>query len=162
MPSSLAKNILLGLAVGDALGVPAEFKSRETLKKNPVTEMTGYGTHNQPPGTWSDDSSLAFCLAESLCEGYNLKDIADRFIKWHDEAYWTPYGEVFDVGIATRKAIQRLKEGIDPGQAGGNTEYDNGNGSLMRIMPLLVLTDYSTTTEAYRLTEEVSSITGTE
>jgi ADP-ribosyl-[dinitrogen reductase] hydrolase len=159
MPSSLAKNILLGLAVGDALGVPAEFKSRETLKKNPVTAMTGYGTHNQSPGTWSDDSSLAFCLAESLCEGYNLKDIADRFIKWYDEAYWTHHGEVFDIGTATRKAIQRLKEGIDPRLAGGNTEYDNGNGSLMRIMPLLVLTDYSTTTEAYRLTEEVSSIT---
>ena len=160
MQSSLAKNILLGLSVGDALGVPAEFKSRETLKKNPITGMTGYGTHNQPPGTWSDDSSLAFCLAESLCEGYNLKDIADRFIKWYDKAYWTPHGEVFDIGIATRKAIQRLKEGIDPRLAGGNTEYDNGNGSLMRIMPLLVLTDYSTTTEAYRLTEEVSSITG--
>lgn len=57
----------LGVAVGDALGVPAEFNSRQYLAENPITDMVGYGTHNQPPGTWSDDSSLTFCLAESLC-----------------------------------------------------------------------------------------------
>ena len=159
MQSSLSKNILLGLAVGDALGVPVEFKSRESLKKNPVSDMTGYGTYNQPPGTWSDDSSMAFCLAESLCEGYNPKDIADRFVRWHDEAYWTPHGDVFDVGIATRRSIQRLKEGAEPRLAGGNTEYDNGNGSLMRIMPLLVLTRRSSPEQALQMTEEVSSIT---
>ena len=62
---------LFGLCVGDALGVPVEFKSRSSLKENPVTDMIGYGSHNQPPGTWSDDSSLAFCLAESLCRGFN-------------------------------------------------------------------------------------------
>ena len=159
MQTSLSKNILLGLSVGDALGVPVEFQSRESLKRNPVTDMTGYGTYNQPPGTWSDDSSMAFCLAESLCEGYNPKDIADRFVRWYDKAYWTPHGEVFDVGIATRKAIQRMKEGVEPLLAGGNTEYDNGNGSLMRIMPLLVLTQSSTPEDARRYTEEVSSIT---
>ena len=62
---------LIGLCVGDALGVPVEFQSRAQLKRSPVTGMLGYGTHNQPPGTWSDDSSLTFCLAESLCDGYN-------------------------------------------------------------------------------------------
>ena len=159
MHTSLSKNILFGLAVGDALGVPVEFKSRESLKKNPVTDMICYGTYNQPPGTWSDDSSMAFCLAESLCEGYNPKDTAERFVRWYDEAYWTPHGEVFDVGIATRKAIQRLKEGVEPRLAGGNTEYDNGNGSLMRIMPLLVLTRGSSPEQAMQMTEEVSSIT---
>jgi ADP-ribosylglycohydrolase len=58
------KSLLLGVAVGDALGVPVEFKSREFLRLNPVTDMMGYGTHHQPPGTFSDDSSLTFCLAE--------------------------------------------------------------------------------------------------
>ena len=67
--------MFLGLALGDALGVPVEFKSREALKKNPVKSMLGYGTYNQKEGTWSDDSSLTFCLAESLLNGYNLKDI---------------------------------------------------------------------------------------
>ena len=81
MKSNICKDILFGIAVGDALGVPVEFMSRSTIARNPVKGMLGYGTHNQPPGTWSDDSSLTFCLAESLCNGYNLNDIA-VFPKW--------------------------------------------------------------------------------
>jgi len=127
---------LLGLCIGDALGVPVEFTPRSVLKANPVTDMIGYGTHNQPPGTWSDDSSLALCLAESLCNGLNLQDIADKFVKWLYEGYWTPYGEVFDVGNTTRIAISRLKNGVNPLDAGPNDEFSNGNGSLMRILPL--------------------------
>ena len=88
---------LFGLAVGDAVGVPVEFKSRTYLKENPVTEMFGFGTHHQPPGTWSDDSSLAFCLAESLCKGYDLFDIARNFVKWYSAELWTPHGRVFDI-----------------------------------------------------------------
>jgi ADP-ribosyl-[dinitrogen reductase] hydrolase len=72
------KAALFGLAVGDALGVPVEFKQRDYLKASPVKGITGYGTWNQPPGTWSDDSSLAFCLAESLTKGYNLDDIGQK------------------------------------------------------------------------------------
>ena len=71
---------ILGLAVGDALGVPVEFKSRTTLKKTPINRMLGNGTHNQPAGTWSDDSSLTFCLIESLCDGLNLGDIGQLFV----------------------------------------------------------------------------------
>ena len=78
--NNLNKNILLGTAIGDALGVPVEFEHRQELEKNPVVGMREYGTHNQPKGTWSDDSSLALCLAESLCNGYNLNDIL--FAKW--------------------------------------------------------------------------------
>ena len=102
---------LLGLFVGDALGVPVEFQSREKLRKNPVKDMVGYGTYNQPPGTWSDDSSLTFCLAESLCNGFDLRDIADKFVKWMYEGYWTPWGEAFDIGVTTQIAISRLKKG---------------------------------------------------
>jgi ADP-ribosylglycohydrolase len=127
---------LFGLCVGDALGVPVEFQSRKYLHTHPVTDMIGYGTHNQPPGTWSDDSSLAFCLAESLCEGYDLADIANKFCRWTNEGYWTPHGHVFDIGIATRDAIARLDSGVPPAKAGGTGEYSNGNGSLMRILPL--------------------------
>jgi ADP-ribosylglycohydrolase len=78
-------SLLLGLAVGDALGVPVEFTSREMIAQRPITGMTGYGTHNQPPGTFSDDSSLAFCLAESLIQwDMNVMDIAEKFIQWQD------------------------------------------------------------------------------
>ena len=70
--NNLNKNILLGTAIGDALGVPVEFEHRQELEKNPVVGMREYGTHNQPKGTWSDDSSLALCLAESLCHWYYL------------------------------------------------------------------------------------------
>ncbi|MCL6478682.1 MAG: ADP-ribosylglycohydrolase family protein [Peptococcaceae bacterium] len=127
---------LFGVAVGDALGVPVEFVSREELHKKPVQEMTGYGTHYQPPGTWSDDTSLTLCLAESLVEaGYNLADAGKRFVRWYREGYWTPYGRAFDIGGATRRAILRLKGGVDPALAGPDDEMSNGNGSLMRILP---------------------------
>ena len=66
------KSTFLGLAVADAIGVPVEFRDRPYLETNPVTDMMGYGTYNQPPGTWSDDSSLTFCLAESLLNGYDF------------------------------------------------------------------------------------------
>lgn len=130
---------LLGVAIGDALGVPVEFQPRYRLQKTPVSEMIGYGTHNQPAGTWSDDSSLTFCLAQSLCEkGFDLKDAGERFVKWYRKGYWTPHGNVFDVGITTAEAIRRLEAGVKPDQAGPNDEKSNGNGSLMRILPAAI------------------------
>ena len=150
---------LFGLCVGDALGVPVEFRSREHLEKNPVQDMVGYGSHNQPPGTWSDDSSLAFCLAESLCGGLDLGDLADRFCRWRYEGYWTPYGTAFDIGGSTRKAIKRLREGVNPLMAGGRTEWDNGNGSLMRILPLAFYVKDMDAEERFMHTHQVSSLT---
>ena len=73
---------MFGLCVGDALGVPVEFLPRERLKEEPITDMTSYGTHNQPPGTWSDDSSLSFCLAEKLCKGFDLQYLIDHPYNW--------------------------------------------------------------------------------
>ena len=141
---------ILGLAVGDALGVPVEFNSRESLRRNPVTEMKGYGTYNQPPGTWSDDTSLTLCLLDSLThKGFDIRwerdknfpqpdyaDIMQRFVAWMDKGEYTAHGEVFDVGIATRKALQRFRNGTAPLECGGTSEQNNGNGSLMRILPL--------------------------
>ena len=159
MKSNICRDLLLGIAVGDALGVPVEFMSRSTLAKNPVKGMVGYGTHNQPPGTWSDDSSLTFCLAESLCNGYNLSDIASNFVKWLDAGFWTPYGKVFDIGGTTRNAIANLKNGVEPFLAGGTGINSNGNGSLMRILPLLIQIVNLDFKERCKLIREVSSIT---
>lgn len=151
--------VLLGLAVGDALGVPVEFKSRAEIARNPVTDMWGYGTHQQPAGTFSDDSSLAFCLAESLAIGLDLEDLADRFVQWLYHAYWTAHGETFDVGIASRKAIARLRAGEEPELAGGMEERDNGNGALMRIAPLLFEIHGLPARERFDATRRVCALT---
>ena len=150
---------LVGVCVGDALGVPVEFVSRDKLKLNPIKDMVGYGTYNQPPGTWSDDSSLTLCLAESLCKGFNIHDIADKFIKWLFEGYWTPYDETFDVGNTTYIAISRLKSGIDPLDAGPKDEFSNGNGSLMRILPLSFYVEKMNKEEQFEISHKVSRLT---
>jgi ADP-ribosyl-[dinitrogen reductase] hydrolase len=159
MKRNVGRDILLGIATGDALGVPVEFVSRDQLSKDPVVSMRGYGTHHQPPGTWSDDSSLTFCLAESLCQGYNLYDLASRFVSWYENAYWTSWNRVFDVGIATSHAIQALKNNTSPTLAGGTTVDSNGNGSLMRILPLVLFLRDKNISERFNFTKEVSSLT---
>ncbi len=131
---------VLGLVIGDALGVPAEFKSRVELKANPVTDMVGFGTHNQPAGTWSDDSSMAIATMEWLGEMENAvpdyKLLMDKFSNWLMYGDYTPYGHTFDCGISTSRAIMNYGRGMNPLQCGGQSDYDNGNGSLMRILPV--------------------------
>ena len=127
---------IFGLCVADAVGVPFEFCSREELKRTPVTDMCGYGTYHQPPGTWSDDTSMTLCLLDSLTNGLDYTDMMQRFLSWLKNAKYTPYHEVFDVGRTSRAAILRFAEGVPPLQCGGASEQDNGNGALMRILPL--------------------------
>ena len=153
------KSALFGVAIGDALGVPVEFKSRETISQNPVKDMIGYGTYNLPPGTFSDDSSLTFCLAEALTQDFDLNSIAQNFVKWVQENFWTARGTVFDIGIATREAIDRLARGERPDLAGGFEASSNGNGSLMRILPLVFYIFDTPISERYQIIKEVSSIT---
>lgn len=153
------KSALLGVAVGDAVGVPYEFRSREIMLKNPATDMVGFGTFNQPSGTFSDDSSLTFCLTEALTQGFDLQGIANNFIKWVEEDYWTAHGEVFDIGIATEEAIENLMHGDSPELSGCDDEYSNGNGSLMRIAPLLFYLKDKPIQERFELTRLVSGIT---
>lgn len=128
---------MYGLIVADALGVPVEFSSREERKADPVVDMREYGTHKQPRGTWSDDSSMAIATMDSIknCGDIEYKDIMERFSQWCMSGEYTPFDEVFDIGVATSKAIMNYAKIADPLKAGGNTEWDNGNGSLMRIMP---------------------------
>lgn len=119
---------ILGLAIGDALGVPFEFKKRGTFH---CTDMIGYGSHSQPEGTWSDDTSMVLATLDSL-KSNNGKivptDMFERFNYWLLYADYTAHGEVFDAGIATCNALRTGKPQVG--------EYDNGNGSLMRILPL--------------------------
>lgn len=131
---------ILGLVVGDALGVPAEFKSRAELKVNPIMDMIGYGTHNQPAGTWSDDSSMVIATMEWLSEMENNEPdytlLMEKFGNWLLYGDYTPYENTFDCGISTSRAIMNYGRGMEPLQCGGQTDYDNGNGSLMRILPV--------------------------
>ncbi len=92
-------NGMMGLVVGDALGVPVEFMIREELKADPVIDMRNYGTHEQPKGTWSDDSSMAIATMDSLCQGVNYEDMMKKFCEWVLYGEYTPYGDVFDIGI---------------------------------------------------------------
>lgn len=150
---------LFGVAIGDALGVPAEFKSRASLQLDPIKGFVGYGSHNQPPGTFSDDTSLTFCLAASLCNGYNLYDIGNRFVDWYRKGYWTAGGNVFDIGMTTSSAIARLQNGTQPALAGDFEEGANGNGSLMRILPLVFYVRKLEVLTRFQYVKAVSSLT---
>ena len=131
-------SLVFGHAIGDALGVPVEFDSREELSKNPVTDMRGFGTHEVPAGAWSDDTSMTLGLLESLgrLNRIDYDDIMNNFVRWLDESAFTPSGVTFDIGRATMQAIMKYVNGTEPLLCGGKSAYDNGNGSLMRIGPL--------------------------
>src|SRR5258706_256822 len=151
---------LWGALIGDALGVPVEFKDRAVRKLDPVSDMREYGTHHQPKGTWSDDGALILCTVESLLHSrLDTNDMGRRFVAWMNDGLWSATGEVFDVGLTTTEALMRIARGTPAEQAGGGDEYDNGNGSLMRILPVaLRFADQSTITLLDRLSR-ASSIT---
>lgn len=159
------KSAILGLVVGDALGVPVEFQSREELEQDPVTGMRAYGTHHQPAGTWSDDSSMALCLLESLTHSVSYDDMMARFLRWAEEGYMTAHGDVFDMGIATRQALTKYAKGTPPLKCGGTGTYDNGNGSLMRILPLALYLhrtmgpEFPRKPEAFQIIHNASALT---
>jgi ADP-ribosyl-[dinitrogen reductase] hydrolase len=98
--------------------------------------MQGQNCWSEIPGTWSDDSSLTFCLADSLCHDFSLQSIANSFCDWYYDLKWTARERVFDIGITTQMAIEKLRKGVSPLQSGDTVERSNGNGSLMRILPL--------------------------
>ena len=126
---------LLGLAVGDALGAQVEFMARGTFP--PVTDMVGGGPHQLPAGAWTDDTSMALCLAESLleCRGFDARDQMNRYLKWLNEGYLSSTGRCFDIGRTTLRALRFYESGGSPfaGSTGGRTA---GNGSLMRLAPV--------------------------
>ncbi len=128
---------LLGLAVGDALGATLEFKPRDHGPRH--TQMTGGGVFNLPPGAWTDDTSLALCLADSLlaCGGLNPTDLMQRFVRWWREGENSATGTCFDIGMTTRREFARFAWTGDPD---GACTYSAcaGNGSLMRLAPAVL------------------------
>ena len=137
---------LLGLLVGDALGVPYEFKKPHELPEFDKIEMTppkGYASHNDSirAGTWSDDGSQALCLFTSLweCGGLDLDDFGQRLVAWLNGGYMAVDARPFDVSSQTSEALTNFKAGIPAEESGLKGERNNGNGSLMRVLPLVLL-----------------------
>ncbi len=128
---------LVGLVVGDALGVPVEFSTRAERDCDPVAGLRGFGMHGQPPGAWSDDGALALAHAEAFAaHGWEPARHLDAFRAWQERACFSSHGRVFDIGRTTREALRRWADGCPATEAGGRGERDNGNGSLMRILPV--------------------------
>lgn len=155
---------IIGFVIGDTMGVPVEFYSREKLLLNPVTEILEYGTHNMPKGCWSDDTSMTLATMDSIikCKEINTNDMADRFIKWYRNGEYTATGIMFDIGTTTQQALVKYQRGIDiASKCGGEREYDNGNGSLMRMLPIAYYCFFKglEDTEILKIVKEVSSIT---
>lgn len=147
------RQILLGIAIGDALGFPAQFEPRTERKKRPVVDMGRYRDEHgevrswgkELTGLWSDDTSLTLCLAESLLGGYDLKDQAERFVAWLDQGYLSARDRAFDVGMQTTESLAKVRTILQSKNydeleslASDVDEQSNGNGSLMRILPLLM------------------------
>ena len=132
------RNGMFGVVVGDALGCPVEFDERGIRDNDPVEDMREYGTFNLPRGSWTDDSSMALAELDSIieCHKIDLKHIMDCFVKWYRSGEYTPFGYAFDIGNTVQRAISRFSRDENPYTCGGTSDYDNGNGSLMRIMPV--------------------------
>lgn len=156
---------ILGLAAADALGVPVEFSAREDRRKDPVTSMRGFGSHMQPPGTWSDDTSLTLCTMESLTRGLNLSDIMENFVKWYSNGYLTAGDVRFDIGSTTYRALENYLRRKNTRSCGQYGEMDAGNGSLMRILPMAYYLDaingapFAVQANAMKTIHEVCSLT---
>lgn len=148
-----------GHLVGDALGVPYEFTSRQELPR----EITwrGSGAWNQPPGTYSDDGALMLCSLASLAEhgGFDATDMGERFVRWFRKGYMAAGGVVFDIGSTTRRALAALESGTPALQAGPTSPNSGGNGSLMRILPVSLWAHRRPTNELVDVASDASCIT---
>lgn len=131
------RGALLGLATGDALGTTVEFKPRRSFA--PLTDIVGGGPFNLKPGEWTDDTSMALCIAESIAEtqSFNPTDQLARFLRWHREGHLSSNGHCFDIGIQTRAALHKFETTGLP-TCGPVDEKSSGNGSLMRLSPVVM------------------------
>lgn len=156
---------LWGLLVGDALGVPYEFHEPHEIPPREHIEMSpppGFRRSypDVQPGTWSDDGAQALCLLASLlyCNGFDAEDFGRRLQNWYNVGYLAVDGNVFDIGNVTRDALRRLADGTPALQAGARQESSNGNGSLMRVLPL-VLWHQGTDAEMIEMAMQQSQVT---
>lgn len=151
--------MIMGGFVGDAIGVPYEFTQRKVMANKPCTGVTGHGTYNQPPGTWSDDSSMAYCIMDSILEGYDKHQLMMKFISWWRKAKYTATDVTFDIGLTTRASLNNFVQGIPIDQCAKRDARDNGNGSLMRTAPVIHLFEGRSVQEQYEITKEISGLT---
>ncbi|MFC0414983.1 ADP-ribosylglycohydrolase family protein [Cytobacillus solani] len=161
----MLKDAVYGFAVGDALGVPFEFQRRGSFQ---CTDMVGYGTWNQIAGTWSDDTSMLLATCDSLkVHGatIHLDDMMDKFARWYSKADYTAHCERFDNGNTTAAALEQYQLGSNPVKCGQTDIFSNGNGSLMRILPLTFIQceeseimNVSSLTHAHYLSKEACVI----
>lgn len=156
---------LIGLLIGDALGVPYEFHDQSRIPAAEFIEFQPPSSfarshHLVPPGTWSDDGAQALCLLGSLleCGQFDAEDFGNRLVRWYDEGYMAVDSVVFDVGITTGKAIRALRKNVPALKAGATDVHENGNGSLMRVLPL-VLFHRGSDTDLVRIAQLQSRIT---
>lgn len=126
---------LFGLATGDALGTTLEFKPPGSF--TPIDDIVGGGPFGLEPGQWTDDTSMALCLAESLIEksGFDARDQCDRYVKWMEDGHLSSNGRCFDIGNTVSRALRDFQRSGDP-YSGPTDEYDAGNGSIMRLAPV--------------------------
>lgn len=157
------KDGVMGVVIGDALGLPVQFESREEVATHPITGMRGNGTFNLPAGSWTDDSSLTLALLESIkrLDAIDLGDIMGNFVKWLDHGEFTPYGYAYDIGRGTMNGILKYKHEKKPMKCGSYDEWNNGNGSLMRIMPacLFCVEKKLKDEDAIKIIHQVGSLT---
>jgi ADP-ribosylglycohydrolase len=129
------RGALIGLAVGDALGAAVEFASPGSFE--PVTGFRGGGPHGLAPGQWTDDTSMALALADSLAEaGWDPSDQMRRYLRWRDRGVYSVNGRCFDIGITTSSALRRFEASGDARASGPRDEMSSGNGSIMRLAPV--------------------------
>jgi len=128
---------VVGLAVGDALGTTLEFKRPGSF--TPIDDMVGGGPFSLEPGFWTDDASMALCLAESLaeCAAFDATDQMQRYLRWYEDGHWSSTDACFDIGNATREALVAFARSGDP-FSGSTSPLKAGNGSLMRLAPVPV------------------------
>lgn len=159
----IVRSAMFGHAIADAMGVPVEFSTRSQRRCDPVTGYRGYGAHDVPAGTWSDDTSMALATIDSLAHGLDTTDMMERFCDWKLHAAYTATGVVFDMGITTSKALSQFKKGVPALSCGLDGEFDNGNGSLMRIIPAVLFCKFATADlspdEQLAIIHDVSSLT---
>ena len=132
------KGSYYGFIVGDAMGVPLEFEERRKLLENPVTKMEGNRSYDVPKGSWSDDSSMMIATMDSIISKSEIDydDLMSKFSEWISYSKYTAVDEVFDIGRTTLRAIVRFQDGISSLECGLEGENYNGNGSLMRMIPI--------------------------
>ncbi len=156
---STVQGHIFGLVVGDALGIPLEFMSRSHLQNNPSTGFDSSYYQSETKGTWADDSSLSFCLLESIIEGYSPENLGKKLIDWKTKNYWNCTSGIKEIGFATDRSIERLINGINPYESGESGEYSNGNGALMRISGLVYILQNESLEVRFNTVKSAMSIT---